>query len=57
MEKIVIADTDVVIDFFSGSEPAASTIAGLIQEDRLALTSVTVFESYVDPIYPADLLP
>jgi tRNA(fMet)-specific endonuclease VapC len=46
LETIVIADTDVVIDFFSGSEPAASTIAGLIQEDRLALTSVTVFELY-----------
>ena len=46
METIVIADTDVVIDFFFGSEPAASTIAGLIQVDRLALTSITVFELY-----------
>ena len=46
METIVIADTDVVIDFFSGSEPAASTIASLIQGDRLAFTSVTVFELY-----------
>lgn len=46
MEPIVIADTDVVIDFFSGAEPVASTIANLIQGDRLALTSVTVFELY-----------
>ncbi len=46
METIVIADTDVVIDFFSGAEPVASTIADLIQEDHLVLTSVTVFELY-----------
>ncbi len=46
METIVIADTDVVIDFFSGAEPAASSIANLIQGERLALTSVTVFELY-----------
>ena len=46
METIVIADTDVVIDFFSGAEPVASTIADLIQRDHLSLTSVTVFELY-----------
>ncbi|MDL1967525.1 MAG: hypothetical protein LWW97_03005 [Deltaproteobacteria bacterium] len=46
METIVIADTDVVIDFFSGAEPVASAIADLIREDLLALTSVTVFELY-----------
>lgn len=46
MERLVIADTDVIIDFFSGSEPFAKMIANLIQEDRLALTSITVFELY-----------
>ncbi len=46
METIVIADTDVVIDFFSGIETAASTVANLILKDGLALTSVTVFELY-----------
>lgn len=46
METIIIADTDVVIDFFSGVEPVASTIVGLIQADRLALSSVSVFELY-----------
>ena len=46
METIVIADTDVVIDFFSGAEPVASTIADLMQGDHLTLTSVTVFELY-----------
>ncbi len=46
MEKIVIADTDVIIDFFSGTEPAASVIEQLILQDSLALTSITVFELY-----------
>jgi len=46
LETIVIADTDVVIDFFSGIETAASTVANLILKDGLALTSVTVFELY-----------
>ena len=46
MDTTVISDTDLVIDFFSGVEPMASTIADLIQSDRLALTSVTVFELY-----------
>ena len=46
METIVIADTDIVIDFFSGAEPAASAMADLIQVDRLTLTSITVFELY-----------
>lgn len=46
METIIIADTDVVIDFFSGIEPIASTIANLINNDSLALTSITVFELY-----------
>ncbi len=44
METIVIADTDVVIDFFCGTEPVASAIAELIQED-LTLASVTLFSS------------
>ena len=46
MERLVVADTDVIIDFFSGSEPFAQMIADLIQKDRLALTSITVFELY-----------
>lgn len=46
METIVIADTDVVIDFFSGFEPVCTTVSELIRQDRLALTSVTLFELY-----------
>lgn len=47
MDSTVISDTDVIIDFFSGIEPIASTIEDLIQTGRLALTSITVFELYV----------
>lgn len=46
MERLVVADTDVVIDFFTGSGPYAELIAGLIKKDLLALTSITVFELY-----------
>ncbi len=46
MESLIIADTDVVIDFFSGAEPAASAVSLLIESDRLALSSMTVFELY-----------
>ena len=46
MEKIVIADTDVVIDFFSGSFPFAVAVADLIKKDRLAVTAITVYELY-----------
>ena len=46
METIIIADTDVVIDFFSGVEPVSTTISELIRRDNLALTSVTLFELY-----------
>lgn len=46
METIIIADTDVVVDFFSGAEPVSTTISELIRGDNLALTSVTLFELY-----------
>jgi len=46
LEKIVIADTDVVIDFFSGSFPFAVAVADLIKKDRLAVTAITVYELY-----------
>jgi len=42
----VIADTDVIIDFFSGIEPIASTVGDLIEKESLAITAMTVFELY-----------
>jgi tRNA(fMet)-specific endonuclease VapC len=46
MERLVVADTDVIIDFFSGSEPFSQVVAGFIRKDSLILTSITVFELY-----------
>ena len=46
MDHLIIADTDVIIDYFPGTEPFASAVADLIRTDSLALTSITVFELY-----------
>lgn len=46
MARLVVADTDVVIDFFTNAPPLAQVLAGLLQESRLAVTAITVFELY-----------
>ncbi|MHC1725486.1 MAG: type II toxin-antitoxin system VapC family toxin [Syntrophobacteraceae bacterium] len=46
MEHLVIADTDVIIDYFSARETFSKMAAELILKDSLALTSITVFELY-----------
>lgn len=46
MENPVLADTDVLIDYFNGSPPAAAEVEVLIREERLVLSSVSVFELY-----------
>lgn len=40
----VVVDTDVIIDYFAGRVPVAQAVERLLQEDRLALTTVTLFE-------------
>jgi tRNA(fMet)-specific endonuclease VapC len=46
LESHVIGDTDVIIDFFSGKGTSATLVHDLIQDNRLAITSITVFELY-----------
>lgn len=46
MARLVVADTDVVIDFFTDTAPLAQALADLLKEGRLAVTAVTVFELY-----------
>jgi len=46
LARLVIADTDVVLDFFSDTPPFAQTLSDLLQEGRLAVTAITVFELY-----------
>ena len=42
----MIADTDVVLDFFTDSPPYAQALADLMKEGRLAVTAITVLELY-----------
>lgn len=46
MARLVIADTDIVFDFFTNTPPFAQALADLMQEGRLAITAITVFELY-----------
>lgn len=46
MARLVIADTDVVVDFFTDTPPFSQTVADLIKEGGLAVTAITVFELY-----------
>ena len=40
----IVVDTEVLIDYFSGADPAAEAVARLLGENRLAVTTVTLFE-------------
>ena len=41
---LVVADTDVLIDFLAGVDPVAKEISGLLQEGRLTTTVISRFE-------------
>ena len=43
-ERLVIADTDLIIDFLRGADPGATQVAGWIEDRRLRVTAVTAFE-------------
>jgi tRNA(fMet)-specific endonuclease VapC len=46
LARLVVADTDVAIDFFTDTPPLAQVMADLLKEGRLAVTAITVFELY-----------
>lgn len=46
MEELIVADTDIIIDFFTDAPPFAQAVSKLIKENKLAITSVSVFELY-----------
>jgi predicted nucleic acid-binding protein len=50
LEDLIIADTDVIIDFFANLPPFARYVSELIQKNKLAITSVSVFELYAGVI-------
>lgn len=41
---MILADTDVLIDFLAGIEPGATRLAGYLAQDQLETTAVTAFE-------------
>jgi tRNA(fMet)-specific endonuclease VapC len=41
---LIVADTDVLIDFLGSREPGATAVALALGEGRLAATAVTAFE-------------
>ena len=43
---MIILDTDVVIDFFTGISPEAEGVLKLISQEEAALTAISVFELY-----------
>jgi tRNA(fMet)-specific endonuclease VapC len=50
LEDIIIADTDVIIDFFANEPRFGRYVSELIQKNKLAITSVSVFELYAGVI-------
>ena len=44
LSDLVLADADVLIDFFNGKEPSISDVKALLKSHRLALASITLFE-------------
>ena len=44
--RLIILDTDVVIDFFTGISPEAEGVLRLISQEEAALTAISVFELY-----------
>ena len=40
----MLVDTDVCIDFFSGTEPGASAVTELIQKNSACVSVITLFE-------------
>jgi predicted nucleic acid-binding protein len=44
--RLIVVDTDVIIDFFRDISPAANVFAKLISVEKAAMTAISVFELY-----------
>ena len=44
--RLIVVDTDVIIDFFSNVFPVAQAVSELVSKEEASLTSVSVFELY-----------
>jgi predicted nucleic acid-binding protein len=44
--RLIVVDTDVIIDFFRNTSPAADVFSELIPLEKAAMTAISVFELY-----------
>ncbi len=44
--RLIVADTDVIIDFFRALSPAADVFSEVIRLEKAAMTAISVFELY-----------
>jgi len=44
IDRPIVVDSDVLIDYFAGISPSAEAVEELLEADRLALTTLSVFE-------------
>ena len=42
--RLIVVDTDVIIDFFRDISPAADVFSRLISLEKVAITAISVFE-------------
>ncbi len=52
MARFVVVDTDVLIDFLRGRDPAADLVEGLLRDDAFLTTVITQFEMVQGANYP-----
>jgi tRNA(fMet)-specific endonuclease VapC len=43
-DRLVVADTDLIVDFLRNREPGASTVVHLVQTGMLRITAISAFE-------------
>lgn len=55
MDDPVVVDSDVLIDYFAGIPPFTKAVQRVLQQDRLAVTTVTIFELACGAQTPAQL--
>lgn len=52
---MILVDTDLWIDFFSGSDPGARAVERLLRQRRAALAAVSVFELFCGATTPRQI--
>ena len=53
--RLIVVDTDVIIDFFRDISPAANVFAELISLEKAAMKAISVFELTTLPLYTKNI--